>query len=128
VIGGVGVCDGFSVAERLEERTKCADLISGFRLPFGVGRESVLQKLFPEPVIPTMRAMCQPKRDVHSPKNHRTTASEDDRLRPIPTPHDEIHLCGQLIKMREMAEPVRREKAYWYPRSTSPRNSSRRLH
>ena len=37
---GVGVCDGFSVSERLEERTKCADLISGSGLPFGVGRES----------------------------------------------------------------------------------------
>jgi len=40
VTRGVGVCDGSSVAERLEERTKCADLISGSRLPFGVGRES----------------------------------------------------------------------------------------
>jgi len=40
VTRGVGVCDGFSVAERLEERTKCANLISGAQLPFGVGRES----------------------------------------------------------------------------------------
>jgi len=59
----------------------------------------VLLKLFPEPMIPLMRAMCQPKRDAHSPKNHRMTAPEGDRLRLIPTPHNEVHFCGQLIKM-----------------------------
>ena len=40
VTRGVGVCDGFGIVERFEERTKCADLISGFRLLFRVGRES----------------------------------------------------------------------------------------
>ena len=35
----VGVCDGLGVAERFEEGAKCADLIRGFRLPFGVGGE-----------------------------------------------------------------------------------------
>lgn len=27
------------------------------------------------------------------------TAPEDDRLRLTPTPHNEVHFCGQLIKM-----------------------------
>ena len=56
-------------------------------------------KLSPEPVIPLTRAMSQPKQDAHSPKNHRMTAPEDGRLRLIPIPHDEVHSCGQLIKM-----------------------------
>ena len=59
----------------------------------------MLLKLFPEPVIPLMYAMCQPKRDVHSPKGHSMTTPENDRLRLVPTSHDEVNFCGQLIKM-----------------------------
>lgn len=39
VTGGVGVCNCFGVAEGIEERVKCANLICDFRLPFRVGRE-----------------------------------------------------------------------------------------
>jgi len=39
VTRSVRVCDGFGVAERVEEGAKCADLISDLRLPLGVGRE-----------------------------------------------------------------------------------------
>ena len=28
------------------------------------------------------------------------TVPEDDRLRLVPTPHDKVHPCGQLIEMR----------------------------
>ena len=40
VAGSVGIRDGFGVAERVEEGAKGADLISNFRLSFGVGGES----------------------------------------------------------------------------------------
>ena len=59
----------------------------------------MLLKLFPEPVIPLMHAMCQPKRDAQPPENHRMIIPEDDRLRLVPTPHDEVYFCGQLVKM-----------------------------
>ena len=37
--GGVGICNRFGVAERVEERAKCPNLISDFRLSFRVCRE-----------------------------------------------------------------------------------------
>ena len=84
---GVGVCDGFGVAKRFEERTKCADLISGFRLPFGVGREPK-ELVYKEGAAEALSRACYPpytrnmlaKRDAHSPENHRMTTPEDDRL------------------------------------------------
>ena len=46
-----------------------------------------------------MHAMCQPKRDEQRPENNRMITPEDDRLRLVPTPHDEVYFCSQLIKM-----------------------------
>jgi hypothetical protein len=43
--------------------------------------------------------MCQPKRDAKPTRGHGADAPEDNRLRLIPTPHDEVHFCGQLIEM-----------------------------
>ena len=104
--GSIGVRDGFGVAERVEKRDKCADLISDFGLSFGVGRESeelvyeeggaeALPRTCDSPYAP----MCQPKRDAQLPEGRGMNVPEDDRLGLVPTPHDEIHSCGQLIQV-----------------------------
>ena len=55
----VGVCDSFGVAERFEEGAKCADLICGFRLPFGVGGESE-ELIYKEGAAEALSRACYP--------------------------------------------------------------------
>ena len=106
VTGSVGVCDGFGVAERVEERAKCTDLIGKFRLPFGVRRESE-ELVYEEAGAEALSGTGDPpyvhnvsaKTRCKTNQGHGADAPEDNRLRLIPTPHDEVHFCGQLIEM-----------------------------
>ena len=59
VTGSVGVCDGFGVAERVKERAECAYLVSNFRLPFGVGRESE-ELVYEEGGAEALSGACDP--------------------------------------------------------------------
>ena len=78
VMRGVGVCDGFGVAKRFEERTKCADLISGFRLPFGVGRE-------PEELVYKEGAAEALSRTCYPPYTHNALAKKKMHIHPRTT-------------------------------------------
>ena len=43
------------------------------------------------------------------------TTPEDDRLRLVPTPHDEVHFCGQLVKMGRWQSRSTRERRTGIP-------------
>jgi len=67
VAGSVGVCDGFGVAERVEEGAKGADLISNFRLPSGVGGESE-ELVYKEGGAEALPRACDPPLRIVSAK------------------------------------------------------------
>lgn len=67
VAGSVRVREGFGVAERVEEGAKGSNLISNFRLPFGVGRESE-ELVYKESSAEALPRACDPPLRIVSAK------------------------------------------------------------
>ena len=107
VTRGVGVCDRFGIAKGVKERAKCTNLISDLRLPFGVGREPE-ELVYKEIGTEALAGACDPpytrkvsgETILNLTQSSNTDTPENDGLRLVPSPHDEVNFCGQLVEMR----------------------------